>query len=500
MTRRQFLAVTASSLTAFSQQQRYNVLFIAVDDLRPELGCYGHPAVKSPNLDRLAREGILFTRAYCQQAVCSPSRTSLLTGRRPDTTRVYELQTHFRKHLPDVITLPQHFKNNGYVTSGFSKIFHGGGGGNGGLNDARSWSIPAWFPGGRDWDTPENAAMADKREKELEAAGWVWPPGGRAGSNPKKIPSWEGPDVPDEAFADGQTARVAIGALRKLKDKPFFLAVGFLKPHLPFQAPKKYYELYPLEKVTLSPNPLPPENVPEVAMHNSSELRSYTDIPKQGPVPESKARELVRGYWAATSFMDAQVGKLLDELDRLDLRRKTIVILWGDHGWHLGDHSLWNKHTNFEVATRAAMMISVPGRQAAGRKCSALTEFVDIYPTLAELCGLPLPAGLEGTSFAPLVDDPSRSWKRAAFSQYPRAVRGAGQAMGHSMRTSRYRYTEWTVPGKDFRAVELYDYETDPLGNVNVAANPKNTPLLKQLSAQLQAGWRAARPLKSVSQ
>ncbi|MEO7654049.1 MAG: sulfatase, partial [Bryobacteraceae bacterium] len=436
---------------------RRNVLMIAVDDLKPYLGCYGHTAAISPNIDKLASRGTVFTHAYCQQAVCSPSRTSLLTGRRPDTTKVYELQTHFRKTLPDVVTLPQHFKNHGYVTSGLGKIFHGG------LDDDASWSIPAWWPNGPAWNTPANADRAAKRTAFLKERGWkdVQPVPRRAGE-PKKGPSWEAPDVTDHALPDGMTADTVIQALQHVQGKPFFLGAGFFKPHLPFIAPKRYHDLYRDRKFTAADNPFPPKGAPAVAMHTSGELRTYDDISDEGPVPEAKALELIRAYYAALSYTDAQIGRVLAELDRLGLRENTVVVLWGDHGWHLGDHGLWNKHSNFEQATHAPLVVSAPGQKHAGRKTAGLTEFVDIYPSLCELAGLPKAEGLEGLSFAPLLENPDRPWKKAAFSQYPHAAPGVGQVMGYTMRTDRYRFTEWALPAKNFHEVELYDYETDP--------------------------------------
>jgi arylsulfatase A-like enzyme len=491
-TRRQALAAALGLPALLSSQGRTrpNVLFIAVDDLKPNLGCYGDSIVRSPNIDRLSSQGLTFTRAYCQQAVCSPTRTSLLTGRRPDTTRVYDLRQHFRGTIPDVVTLPEQFRRNGFVTTGFSKIFHGG------LDDARSWSIPSWTPGGPAWNTPENAKRAARQEERLKEQGWIGaatPPRSEE-DRKRRGPAWVSSDKADDDLPDGRTATAAVAALRELKDKPFFMAVGFLKPHLPFIAPKKYFDLYrdvrfkPAEVRSL------PKGTPEFAGHNSGELRSYLDIPKEGPIPDAKELELLRAYCAATSYMDAQVGRVLAELDRLGLRRNTIVIFWGDHGWHLGDHGLWNKHTNFEQATRVPLIISTPGQKTAGRKSGALTEFVDIYPTLCELCGVPLPTGLEGVSFAPLLANPDRPWKKAAFSQFPRMIPGVGNGMGHSLRTDRFRYTEWTVKGKDFRAAELYDYETDPQETVNLAADPKHKATVDKLSALLHEGWRAARP------
>jgi len=474
----------AAAVAPSRRTGKYNVLFIPVDDLKPVLGCYGNKTVRSPNIDRLAARGLVFTRAYCQQAVCSPSRTSLLTGRRPDTTRVYDLDTHFRTTIPDVVTLPQQFKIHGYFTQGLSKVYHGG------LDDPQSWTAPHWRPKRPAYGTPEGRELIRRLRREVRAAGkdlrkWR--------NRPHGLP-WEAPDVPDNALPDGATADHAIEILRRIKDRPFFLAVGFLKPHLPFVAPKKYWDLYDEAELRLADNPFPPKDAPRCALTNWGELRAYYGIPKKGPLSESQARKMIHGYYACVSYTDAQIGRLLDELDRLGLGDNTIVVLWGDHGWHLGDHGLWCKHTNFESATRSPLIISVPGQKSAGRKSDALVEFVDIYPSLCELCGLPLPEGLEGTSFVPLIEDPERPWKKAAFSQYPRYIRGHGRAMGYSMRTDRYRYTEWRVIGKDVHFDELYDHKTDPEENVNIAGRPENKQLVARLHRMLEAGWRGALP------
>jgi iduronate 2-sulfatase len=455
---------------------RPNVLFIAVDDLRPELGCYGGHAI-TPNLDALAKRAVLFDRAYCQQAVCSPSRTSMLTGRRPDTTKIYDLETHFRKTIPDVVTLPQYFKNNGYFTQSFGKIYHGK------LNDPASWSVPHTPNGASQYSDPKTIAALKGEGADTSEVG------GKG-----KGPAWEIADCADDKLPDGWIADHAIEALQKIakKDQPFFLAVGFLKPHLPFVAPKRFFDLYPPEKIDLSPNPNAAKDAPELAFTNFNELRAYTNIPKgKAPLSEQQARELRRAYFAATSFMDSQAGRLLDELSRLRLRDNTIVVIWGDHGWHLGDEGMWTKHTNFEVATRAAFMLSAPNMKHAGERTKSLVEYVDVYPTLCELAGLKLPDGLEGTSFVPLLDDPSRAWKQAAFSQFPRK----GEAvMGYSMRTDRYRYTEWVTHDskREVLARELYDEQADPNETANVA--DKQSEVAKELSAQLSKGWRSAAP------
>ena len=490
------LAGTLSRLASAAPAGKHNVLFIAVDDLRPQARCYGLEKMITPNIDALAASGTLFLRAYCQQAVCSPSRTSLMTGRRPDTTRVYDLQTHFRLYLPDVVTLTQHFKRHGYHCQGFSKIYHGG------LNDLASWSVKHWRPRGGGYMKPETLkAMAEQRAK-LRAEGKLKPTkvlqrDPKTGmvlkvSRPRfrvRGPSWEDPDVADNALADGMTADEAIRVMRQVKDKRFFLAVGFLKPHLPFVAPKRYFDLYPKGSLALADNPFAPKDCPPLALHNSGELRAYSDIPPKAKVSDEKALELIRGYYACTSYVDAQIGRLVKELDRLGLRDNTVIVLWGDHGWQLGEHGLWCKHTNFETSCHAPMLCSSPGQKAKGKPTKALTEFVDIYPSLCELCGLPLPEGLEGTSFAPLMDAPDRPWKKAAFSQYPR-----GRLMGYSMRTDRHRYTEWGLLGQEPVARELYDHDKDPAENVNIANRPESKALVAKLSDTLRKGWRAARP------
>ena len=472
---------------ALAASAKPNVLFIAVDDLRPELGCYGNPIIKSPNIDRIARAGVVFNRAYCQQAVCSPSRSSLLTGTRPDTTKVWDLETHFRKALPDVVTLPQHFKNNGYFVQGMGKIYHGG------YDDPPSWSVPWTNPKAEAYASAENQALVQQEAPEGHRRGQER---GAASEQAGKGPAFEGADVPDNTFHDGALADMAVTALRDLKQKnqPFFLAVGFIRPHLPFVSPKKYWDLYDPAKIPLAPNPFRPKGAPEYAVLEGGELRSYEGIPR-GHLPDDLARQLKHGYYAAVSYMDAQVGRVLDELERLGLRDNTIIILWGDHGWKLGEHDAWCKHSNVENDTWAPLILSVPGMKNAGKHTDALVEFVDIYPTLADLAGLPLPGHLEGASFRPVLDDLNRPWKTAAFSQYPRPA-GGKQLMGYTMRTDRYRFTAWVDRNDHSKvdAVELYDHQTDPQENVNIANEPENAALVKELTAKLNAGWKAALP------
>jgi len=469
---------------AASEADRLNVLFLAVDDLRPELGCYGTQRVKSPNIDRLAKRGVTFGRAYCQQAVCSPSRTSLLTGLRPDSTKVYDLETHFRDTVPDVVTLPQHFKNHGYHVVGMGKIFHGG------LNDEPSWSEPWRRPPGNGYQLRENQELMQKKRAEARKRGLK----GKRLSRAARGPATESADVPDNAYPDGACADMAIETLRRIKDKPFFLAAGFLKPHLPFNAPKKYWDLYDHDEIRLADNPFAPKGSPPFALTSFGELRNYDDMPAKGPVPEEDARRLIHGYLACVSYTDAQIGRVLDELDRLGLADETAVVLWGDHGWKLGEHGSWCKHTNFELDARVTMIFAGPGLEGAGKTTDALAEFVDVYPTLSNLAGLPLPGHLQGTSLVPVLRDVGRSVKSAAFSQYPRGHQGRG-LMGYSMRTDRWRYTEW-IDRETGEAVarELYDHVNDPAENENVAEKADNRAVVKQLSTQLAKGegWREA--------
>ncbi len=392
--------------------ERPNVLFIAVDDLRPELGCYGKSWMKTPHIYALAKSGIVFKRAYCQQAVCSPSRSSLMTGARPDTTKVWNLTTHFRTAMPKVVTLSQHFKNNGYFAQGMGKIYHGG------YNDEPSWSTPWARPRAQTYALKKNLDLVRRKRRAALQAGKR----GKELSRASRGPAFESADVPDSRYHDGAVADMAIDALKKLKAKkdPFFLAVGFIRPHLPFVAPKKYFDLYDPEKIKLAPNPYRPKDAPSFAIGDGGEMRVYEGIPK-GHIPDKLARQLKHAYFAATSYMDAQVGRVVGELKRLGLHENTLIVLWGDHGWKLGEHDAWCKHTNCENDANAPLIVSAPGLKSAGKSSNALVEFVDIYPTLCELAGLSLPKHLEGTSFVPVLKNPDRKWKSAAFSPYPRS-------------------------------------------------------------------------------
>ncbi len=478
------LIVGASTLTpAYAREpaSRPNVLFIAIDDLRPALGCYGDPVAITPNIDRLARRGTLFNRAYCQQAVCSPSRLSLMTGRHPDTIRVWDLGTHFREALPDVVTLPQHFKNHGYHTQSIGKILHGNGKPS---QDPPSWSVAPVhdvnLQGNVRYAAPENVARKGLKRSAAESA-----------------------DVPDNTYLDGIVCEAALEALDDLKEggKPFFLAVGFRKPHLPFCAPKKYWDLYRRENIPAPVSTRHPDGAPELAVRSWGELEGYTDIPKDGKIPPAKVQELRHGYYACVSFVDANVGRLLDRLDELALADNTVVCLWGDHGFHLGEQGLWTKANNYELSTRVPLILSVPGQAYPGSKTNALVECVDVYPTLAEICGLTAPAGVEGISLKPLLAEPERSWKRAAFSQYPRSRtsnrhRGHGDIMGYSVRTDRHRYVQWREwETRRVVARELYDYVKDPHEMHNIAEQPGQSDVVRRLAEVLEAGWPAAVPV-----
>lgn len=440
-----------------------NVLFIAVDDLRPEVNASGSKVIKTPNMDRIAAKGTTFDRAYCQQAVCSPSRSSLMTGRRPDATRVWDLETHFRTALPEAVTVAQYFKNHGYHSQGMGKIFHGG------FDDAPSWTVP--------WQTPKAPQYATPANQQLQAGNVDKKGRGRG-------PAYESADVTDDTYTDGKTARLAVATLAELKrqGKPFFLAVGMAKPHLPFVAPKKYWDLYDPKDIYVPAYQKLPADAPKFVGHTNGELGSYAGMPKDGVVDDATARTLRHGYYAAISYMDAQVGLVLDALEKEGLAQDTVIVLWGDHGWQLGEHGLWHKHTNFEVAARAPLLISVPGQKAAGSKSASLAEFIDIYPTLADVCGLPKPKDVEGVSLKPVLDDAAARVRPVAISQYPRSDAGK-TLMGYSIRDDRWRLTLWR-DRKDnaIHATELYDETNDPHETVNVAAKAEHAEVIARLT------------------
>ncbi len=479
-------------LIANEPAQRPNVLFIAVDDLRPELGCYGNRIVKTPNIDRLAARGLVFTHAYCQQAVCSPSRSSLLTGRRPDATRVWDLETHFRVSLPDTVTLPQHFKMNGYHCAALSKVYHKG------FEDGRSWSEPHWYPQGKSVDTDpvdwtkqiitKHATTVDESKNKTPPIDNDFVKVRPNGKPAKTSPAFDVSEKADDQLPDGATAAEAVIRIRELgaKGQPFFLAVGFLKPHLPLVAPKKYWDLYDPNQIPLPSTTRLPDGAPGFAGHINGELHNYPGVPKEEPIPAEFAKSLRHGYYACISYTDAQIGRLLDALDKEGLSDNTVIVLWGDHGWQLGDHGLWHKHTNFELATRAPLLISVPHQKTAGQKCNAPVEFVDVYPTLADVCGLPAPNGLDGMSLKPFIENPNLPKQKVAISQYPRNAGSAGQVMGYSIRDECWRCTFWReLNGSKIIATELYDELNDPTETVSVHDKPENRIVIESLAKHL---------------
>ncbi len=438
-----------------------NVLFVVADDLNNNLGCYGHPVVKSPNIDRLAARGLRFDRAYCQYPVCNPSRTSFLSGRRPDTTGVIDNLTPTRANLKDAVFLPQHFRRHGYHAVKVGKIYHTGDA----FEDAASW----------DDDIRETREAKNPPEKQVVSSR------GLSGVvlNADDADTWDG-------FVARKAAELMEKAARD--GKPFFLAAGFRRPHTPYIAPKKYFDLYPPDKVRIAAEPLGHlKNIPAMA---------FTYKPDDRKMPDDRRREATAAYYASISFMDAQVGVLLDALDRLKLWDSTVVVFCSDHGYHLGEHGgMWHKMSLFEESARVPLIVAAPGKKAG--TSSRLVELVDLYPTLAQLSGLPAPDGTEGTSFVPLLDDPQRPWKKAAFTVVSRG--GALTAtqkldpsvMGRGVRTERWRYTEW-VDGKE--GAELYDHDKDPNEHANLAKDPAHGKQVAELRQMLKDGWKAALP------
>lgn len=450
-----------------------NVLLICVDDLKPVLGCYGDKVVKTPNIDRLASRSMRFDAAYCNQAVCSPSRNALLTGLRPQTLGIYDLGTNFRQGRQNAVTMPQWFKANGYSAQGMGKIFHVG---HGNTNDEASWSVPYFRGKVVDYALPEN-----KRELSREEAMFD----NKSPANLPRGAALENADVPDDTYSDGKVAAEAIRRLEaaaKNPGEPVFLAVGFLKPHLPFCAPRKYWDLYKTDQFQLPAVRRAPEGAPAYAPTAFGELRNYKDVPDKGEIPEDLQRKLIHGYHAAISYMDAQVGKVLDALDASPLKDNTVIVLWGDHGWHLGDHGMWSKHTNYEQATRIPLLVKAAG-QTKGGASGAMVETVDIYPTLCELAGLKTPEKLDGISFAPLVTGKSAQGERDHVTHvFPR-----GNRLGRAIRTPTHRFVEWKTIGApaDTAEVELYDYAADPLERKNLAREqPETVARMRELLAK----------------
>ena len=452
-----FLIAYLMTGDAVAADNRPNVLFIAVDDLRPELACYGAKHIHSPNIDRLAKSGVLFERAYCMVPTCGASRASLMTGIRPARNRFVTFSTWAEKDAPGITTMNTHFKKNGYYTLSLGKVFHHP------KDNAEGWSEPAWRPQGVSWyRRPENAELHEQRQKR----------GAR-----KRGPAWESADVEDDAYNDGQLGKQAISALRRLKkqEQPFFLAVGFFKPHLPFIAPKKYWDLYDHEQIQLPENYHVPKDAPPESIHNSGELRAYAGIPAKGPVSDETARNLIHGYYACVSYTDAQIGKLLDELDSLGLRENTIVVLWGDHGWNLGEHTLWCKHSCYETSMRIPLIIRAPG-VPGGQRRTNLIETIDLYPTLSEMANLQKPDHLAGSSLAELLINPKAAWKTAALGRFQ---------SGDTIRTDEFRYSEYTTAQGKTIAAMLYDHAADPSENANIVREQQ--AIAEKLAKELNA-------------
>ena len=449
------LASCNSETTKNQVPETPNILFIAVDDLRPELGCYGKSLIKSPNIDRLAAEGTRFDRSYCNIPVCGASRASLMTGLRPARNRFLTYFTWADEDAPGITTLPKHFRNHGYHTISNGKIFHHD------TDASDSWD-EIWHPTSssnswRDYILSENIkadSSGTKRGAPVERA-----------------------DVADNGYKDGKTAEKVIQDLKKLKeqDKPFFLAAGFLKPHLPFNAPEKYWAIYD-GKISLPDNNYPAENAPKESMHTFGELRAYEGVPEEGPVTDEMALDLIHGYYACVSYTDAQIGLILDALVDLKLEESTIVILWGDHGWNLREHGLWCKHCNYETSLHTPMIVKVPGSKQV-KSTKEIVEYVDIYPTLCELAGLNLPAHLQGNSFKELLFDPSATSDGVAISQW---------YAGITTIKENWFYTEWVNDEDQEYARMLYDHSEDPDENVNISERDENQTIIGELSEEMR--------------
>ena len=520
-------------------KRKPNILFIAIDDLRPELGCYGSEIAVTPNIDKLAQGGLLFNRAYTQQAICSPARASLMTGGRPETINVIENYTYFRDANPNIITLPQHFRAKGYETAYSGKIYHKPAF----ADHEKSWSrepakvdIPKpRYPGA--YALEENQEIFKSNQAAIRKK---YGEGATSHHALGRGPAYEIADVPDHAYIDGYNTEVAIATMQEMltdSEKPFFLGLGFRLPHLDWNAPKRYWDMYDREKIPMAAHTESPENGAAMGLHASFELRVRHGIPKSGPIEGELARTLKHGYLASVSYVDALVGKMITALEEAGARDNTIIMLWSDHGWHLGDMGVWGKATNYEIATRVPLMIWTPDmpESSRGKKTDALVELIDMYPTLCELAGIDVPEHVEGHSFAPLLDDPNRHWKQAAFSLFPspalrewaanpltpkmretyfgpliegveaQIISQQGEKwnrdlfendlMGYAMRTDQYRFVVWKDRTKsDSKPIflELYDHQSDPAETRNIA--DQKPQLVSRLLTQFNKGWAGNLP------
>tara|TARA_B100001093_G_scaffold476843_1_gene503605 strand:+ start:773 stop:2389 length:1617 start_codon:yes stop_codon:yes gene_type:complete len=490
-----------------------NIIFISIDDLRPSIGVYGDSIVVSPNIDKLAFEGMTFRQNFCQVAVCAPSRASLMTGLRPDSTRVWHLGDKFRKINPNTVTMPQYFSKHGYHTINLGKIFHNY------MPDSTSWDEPDLRPSrylkpdwlNRDGETfyiseAVNRSQVIKRDSLLKLKATRYADGWNTG------PAWEAADVHDTMYYDGAQIELAKKALIRLakKDQPFFMGLGFFRPHLPFAVPKKYWDLYDPDKIPTASNPNLPENTPNFTMNSMYELRGYDGFKHIGH-PQSNyqinadtAQILKHGYYASVSYVDALLGDLFDHMKEIGIYDNTIIILWGDHGWKLGDHSSWGKMTNYNIDLQVPMIIRYPNQINRGAQTFEITELIDMFPSLCEIAGIKVPDYIQGTSFVPLIEDPKREWKDAAFSQFhrrPKVSADGKRYMGYSINTKRYHYIEWYTwdPDKGVRCYfvnsELYDRLKDPHETINIVNDPTLIYIIEELSIKLSDGWEKSQPL-----
>ncbi|MCB1206479.1 MAG: sulfatase [Verrucomicrobiae bacterium] len=482
------LALIALGVACGDAAEKPNVLFIVADDLNCAIGPYGDPVAVTPNLDRLAARGLVFERAYCQQAVCNPSRSSFLTGLRPESTGVDDLRKYFRDTMPGGstwVTLPQHFKNHGWFCQDVGKLFHN----MGETQDRRSWSVDeAFFKGTHADDTVFANTPPEPGDSKPDY----------------KAPVTEAHEVPDTAYRDGQIANLASAMLRDhpADGKPFFLAVGFWRPHLPFVAPKKYWDLYDPATIPMPDPATAPEGAPEIALHASREIRGYGLVPKDRDFSMEEIRHYRHGYYASISFLDAQVGEILDALEEGGHADNTIVVFTSDHGFHIGEHALWGKTSNFELDARVPLLVADPRASAShGRKTEAIAELIDLYPTLAHLAGIgdKLNRRLEGDNLGPVIEDPDKEVKKAAFTRHQQPFYGSPKdwkAWGYSVRTPRWRYTEWRDIGNGtLLARELYDHREDPRETRNVAADPSAADAVTEHASLISARFgEAAQP------
>jgi len=473
--------VTALGFTAVQAAQKPNVLLILVDDLKPAMGCYGDNAAITPNMDALARRGMRFDMAYCNQAVCAPSRFTLMLGSHSTSTGLYGLGSHLRKAYPGAVTMPQHFAKHGYRTESLGKVFHIGHGNQG---DPESFSVPHFHDKVIEYLAPEST---DGGKLTREEALFTNQKLGQIRSLPRGA-AYESPMANDTDYADGRVADETVKRLKAAKqrlakdDTPFFITAGFVRPHLPFSAPKKYWDMHDPAKLPMPVNKAFPKDAPKVALKRGGEIAAFKPVPSNGEIDEELTRKLIHGYYASTSYVDAQIGKVTRALEELGLAKDTIVVLWGDHGWHLGDLSIWTKHTNFEQANRIPIIIVAPGLAKPGSVTSQLAETVDIFPTLSELAGLPASKGpqpIDGVSLVPVLKNPNARVRDHAYHAYPR-----GGKLGRAIRTQRYRLVEWKKHSDPGAGVdyELYDYKTDPWETQNHhAAKPRIAEKLKKI-------------------